>query len=195
VYDALIPGSDMITRAPFTAGTAQAQQFESGSVGWSPNTVIPPWSACAGTADLLITREWAILAGENDYTTDTFQHITGRPNAQSASSYTSTARNSSDRSRVILSRPLDRFLASTGLDLAPFLSAPEAAMYSAFWLEGGSEPDWFLVSLAVLSLLAEVAAERPLVCVVDDAQCLDKPTCQVLSSYPRGFVTLPDKPG
>jgi hypothetical protein len=69
----------MITRAPFTAGTAQAQQFESGSVGWSPNTVIPPWSACAGTADLLITREWAILAGENDYTTDTFQQITGPP--------------------------------------------------------------------------------------------------------------------
>ena len=32
----------------------------------------------AGTAELLITREWAILAGENDYTTDTFQLITGR---------------------------------------------------------------------------------------------------------------------
>ena len=28
---------------------------------------------------LLIAREWAILAGENDYTTDTFQQITGRP--------------------------------------------------------------------------------------------------------------------
>jgi uncharacterized protein YbjT (DUF2867 family) len=35
---------------------------------------IPP-----GTAELLITREWAILAGENDYTTDTFQTITDRP--------------------------------------------------------------------------------------------------------------------
>ena len=32
----------------------------------------------AGTAELLITREWAILAGENDYTTGTFQQITGR---------------------------------------------------------------------------------------------------------------------
>ena len=30
-------------------------------------------------AELLITREWAILAGENDYTTNTFQQITGRP--------------------------------------------------------------------------------------------------------------------
>ena len=33
----------------------------------------------AGTAELLITREWAILAGENDYTTGTFEQITGRP--------------------------------------------------------------------------------------------------------------------
>jgi hypothetical protein len=32
----------------------------------------------AGTAELLITREWAILAGENDHTTDTFEQITGR---------------------------------------------------------------------------------------------------------------------
>jgi len=32
-----------------------------------------------GEAELLITREWAILAGENDYTTGTFQQITGRP--------------------------------------------------------------------------------------------------------------------
>jgi NAD(P)H dehydrogenase (quinone) len=33
----------------------------------------------AGEAELLISREWAILAGENDYTTDTFERITGRP--------------------------------------------------------------------------------------------------------------------
>lgn len=33
----------------------------------------------AGTAELLIAREWSILAGENDYTTDIFQQITGRP--------------------------------------------------------------------------------------------------------------------
>ena len=33
----------------------------------------------AGEAELLIAREWAILAGENDYTTGTFQQITGRP--------------------------------------------------------------------------------------------------------------------
>ena len=50
----------------------------------------------AGTAELLITREWAILAGENDYTTSTFAQITGRPRARSPSSSTSTARNSPD---------------------------------------------------------------------------------------------------
>jgi uncharacterized protein YbjT (DUF2867 family) len=34
---------------------------------------VPP-----GEAELLIAREWAILAGENDYTVDTFQRLTGR---------------------------------------------------------------------------------------------------------------------
>jgi uncharacterized protein YbjT (DUF2867 family) len=33
----------------------------------------------AGEVELLIAREWAILAGENDFTTDTFQQMTGRP--------------------------------------------------------------------------------------------------------------------
>lgn len=32
-----------------------------------------------GEAELVIAREWAILAGENDYTTHTFEQITGRP--------------------------------------------------------------------------------------------------------------------
>ena len=50
----------------------------------------------AGEAELLIAREWAILAGENDYTTDTFQRIAGRPRAPWPSSFTGTARYSSD---------------------------------------------------------------------------------------------------
>ncbi len=54
----------------------------------------------------------------------------------------------------------------------------------AFGLREGDAPDRFLVGLAVLSLLSDVAEEYPLVCLVDDAQWLDRASAQVL-----GFVT------
>src|SRR6202008_973475 len=64
------------------------------------------------------------------------------------------------------------------------LPAPQReALRTAFGLSIGPAPDRFLVGLAVLSLLSEVAAEQPLICLVDDQQWLDSSSAQAL-----GFV-------
>jgi DNA-binding CsgD family transcriptional regulator len=70
------------------------------------------------------------------------------------------------------------------LDRLDRLPAPQHhALGIVFGLRDGDPPDRFFVGLAVLSLIAEVAERQPLVCVLDDAQWLDRASAQVL-----GFV-------
>ena len=76
------------------------------------------------------------------------------------------------------------------LDRLARLPGPQrAALETAFGLEAGPAPDRFLVGLAVLSLLSEVAGEQPLVCVVDDAQWLDQASAQALAFAARRLAT------
>src|SRR6516165_472773 len=62
------------------------------------------------------------------------------------------------------------------------------ALNTAFGMSGGPPPDRFLVGLAVLSLLADVAGEQPLVCIVDDAQWLDQVSVQTLAFVARRLL-------
>src|SRR6266851_5618833 len=72
------------------------------------------------------------------------------------------------------------------LDHLERLPVPQRdALGTAFGLTSGGAPDRFLVGLAVLGLLSEVAAGRPLLCLVDDAQWLDQASAQALAFVAR----------
>jgi DNA-binding CsgD family transcriptional regulator len=72
------------------------------------------------------------------------------------------------------------------LDHLDAVPAPQRnALDVTFGIEAGPVPNRFLVGLAVLSLLAEVAAERPLVCLIDDEQWFDRASAQILAFVAR----------
>jgi DNA-binding CsgD family transcriptional regulator len=65
------------------------------------------------------------------------------------------------------------------------------ALAVAFGMREGQAPDRFLVGLAVLSLLAATAEDRPLACLVDDAQWLDRASVQCLVFAARRLLAEP----
>jgi DNA-binding CsgD family transcriptional regulator len=72
------------------------------------------------------------------------------------------------------------------LDRLDALPEPQRdALAVAFGLKSGTPPDRLFVGLAVLGLLSEAAAEGPLVCVVDDAQWLDRESAHALAFAAR----------
>jgi DNA-binding CsgD family transcriptional regulator len=80
-------------------------------------------------------------------------------------------------------------LCAPALDRLDRLPGPQReALETTFGLSAGAVPDRFLVGLAVLSLLSGAAEERPLLCVVDDAQWLDRASAQALGFVARRLL-------
>lgn len=76
-----------------------------------------------------------------------------------------------------------------GVDALP--SPQREAMLAAFGRTSSATPDLFLIALATLDLLADAAVHSPLLVIVEDAQWLDRPTCDVLTFVARRLESDP----
>jgi len=78
------------------------------------------------------------------------------------------------------------------LNRAEHLPVPQReALRTAFGLSAGPPADRFLIGLAMLSLLSEVAGEEPLICLIDDEQWLDHASAQALGLVARRLAADP----
>ena len=78
------------------------------------------------------------------------------------------------------------------LDGLEGLAEPQQdALGVALGISSGAAPDRFLVAVAVLNLLSATAEERPLLCLVDDAQWLDAASAQALGFVARRLLAEP----
>ena len=78
------------------------------------------------------------------------------------------------------------------LDRLDRLPVPQReSLEIVFGLGGGAAPDRFLVGLAVLSVLAEASEDRPVLCVIDDAQWLDQSSALTLAFVARRLLAEP----
>ncbi len=75
------------------------------------------------------------------------------------------------------------------LDRLERLPGPQGdSLRTAFGLKSGQPPDEFLVGLAVLGLLSQVAEERALVCVIDDLQWQDHASARTFGFVARRLL-------
>jgi DNA-binding CsgD family transcriptional regulator len=78
------------------------------------------------------------------------------------------------------------------LDYLDRIPVPQRdALRTALGLAAGPPPDRFLVGLAVLSLLSEVAGDQPLICLIDDEHWLDQASEQTLGFVARRLAADP----
>jgi DNA-binding CsgD family transcriptional regulator len=118
--------------------------------------------------------------------------LLGYATAAATASGCRVARAAGDESEMELAFAGVQMLCAPMLDRLGRIPEPQRnALGTAFGLTAGDPPDRFLVGLAVLSLLAEVAEEQPLLCLIDDAQWLDRTSAATLSFVARRLLAEP----